>query len=30
VTDQVATDNPTDLTQAIRGAMWQPAYPDAG
>jgi hypothetical protein len=30
VTDQVASDNPTDLTQAIRGAMWQPAYPDAG
>jgi malate dehydrogenase (oxaloacetate-decarboxylating) len=30
VTDQVATDNPTDLTQAIRGAIWQPAYPDAG
>jgi malate dehydrogenase (oxaloacetate-decarboxylating) len=30
VTDQVASDNPTNLAQAIRGAMWQPAYPDAG
>jgi malate dehydrogenase (oxaloacetate-decarboxylating) len=30
VADQVATDNPTDLTQAIRDAMWRPAYPDAG
>jgi malate dehydrogenase (oxaloacetate-decarboxylating) len=30
VTDQVASENPTSLTQAIRGAMWQPAYPDAG
>ena len=30
VADQVAGDNPTNLTQAIRGAMWQPAYPDAG
>jgi malate dehydrogenase (oxaloacetate-decarboxylating) len=30
VTDQVASENPTHLTQAIRGAMWQPAYPDPG
>jgi malate dehydrogenase (oxaloacetate-decarboxylating) len=30
VADQVARDNPTNLSQAIRGAMWQPAYPDAG
>jgi malate dehydrogenase (oxaloacetate-decarboxylating) len=30
VADQVARDNPTNLTQAIHGAMWQPAYPDAG
>ena len=29
VADQVAGDNPTNLTQAIRGAMWQPVYPDA-
>jgi len=29
VADQVAGDNPTNLTQAIRGTMWQPAYPDA-
>jgi malate dehydrogenase (oxaloacetate-decarboxylating) len=28
VTDQVASDNPTNLTQAIHRAMWQPAYPD--
>jgi malate dehydrogenase (oxaloacetate-decarboxylating) len=27
VTDQVASDNPTNLTQAIHRAMWQPAYP---
>ena len=25
VTDQVASDNPTNLAQAIRGAMWPPA-----
>jgi malate dehydrogenase (oxaloacetate-decarboxylating) len=30
VADRVARDNPTNLTQAIRGAMWQPAYPDPG
>ena len=30
VTDQVASENPTHLTQAIRGTMWQPAYPDPG
>ena len=30
VADQVARDNPTNLTQVIHGAMWQPAYPVAG
>jgi malate dehydrogenase (oxaloacetate-decarboxylating) len=30
VTDQVASDNPTNLTQAIRGAMWPPAVLAAG
>lgn len=30
VADQVARDNPTNLTQAIHDAMWQPAYPDPG
>jgi malate dehydrogenase (oxaloacetate-decarboxylating) len=29
VADQVASYNPTHLTQAIHDAMWQPAYPDA-
>ncbi|MDX6336999.1 MAG: hypothetical protein QOG05_4339 [Streptosporangiaceae bacterium] len=29
VADQVAGDNPTDLTQAVHDAMWEPAYPDA-
>ncbi len=30
VADQVASYNPTNLTQAIHDAIWQPAYPDAG
>jgi malate dehydrogenase (oxaloacetate-decarboxylating) len=30
VADRVAHDNPTNLTQTIHGAMWQPAYPDPG
>jgi malate dehydrogenase (oxaloacetate-decarboxylating) len=30
VTDRVAAVNPTNLTQAVRDAMWLPAYPDSG
>jgi malate dehydrogenase (oxaloacetate-decarboxylating) len=30
VADQVAGYNPTNLTQAVHGAMWRPAYPDPG
>ena len=30
VADRVASDNPTNLTQAVHDAMWRPAYPDVG
>ncbi len=30
VTDQVATFNPTNLTQAVHDAMWLPVYPEVG
>jgi malate dehydrogenase (oxaloacetate-decarboxylating) len=30
VADQVAVFNPTNPTQAVHDAMWQPAYPDVG
>jgi malic enzyme len=30
VADGVAAYNPTNISQAIRDAMWRPAYPDIG
>jgi malic enzyme len=30
VADGAASCNPTNISQAIRDAMWRPAYPDIG